>query len=86
MDVELDRSWVPVDWYDDGFPGDDFELLDLDKEGGAEAMDWDGVWGESDESVAKAESGKRWIERELKAGRPGIAAEFEQLWAEGKIR
>ena len=87
INMDLDKSWIPVDWYDDGLAGSDFELLDLNVDGGAaEPMDWDSLFGESAEELqAKADRSKKWIERELAAGRPGVSEEFERVYGPGEI-
>ena len=90
INMNMDKSWVPLEWYDDnGFRDHDFELLDLnvDVDSGADPMDWDNLTlGETaEESYAKAERGKKWIEREMAAGRPGVAEEFERVYGAGEI-
>lgn len=87
ISMEMDKSWIPVDWYDDSLAGSDFELLDLNVDSGAaEPMDWDSLLGETaEDSQARAEKGQKWIERELAAGRPGIAEDFEKMYAAGDM-
>lgn len=89
ISMDMDKSWVPVDWYDDGGIGDsDFELLDLnvDVDGGPEPIELDSLWGETaEESQAIAERGQKWIEREWAAGRPGVAEEFARVYGPGEM-
>ena len=82
INMEMDKSWIPVDWYEDGYgPGADFsefELLDLDGgAGAAEPMDWETMFGETmDEAQAKADREAKRMQKEIERGGPGVAEEF----------